>query len=80
MNLSSVLDQCEESETLGSAVVEQSLQNALLVSEDLIGQWQELMVLRQTLHTLPMRIRLSVSPIQIERNISQLQTVHQGMR
>jgi len=63
---------------MGSAVVEQALHNAQLASEELIDQWQELMVMRQTMHTLPMRIRLSVTPDNLENDIKQLQTVHQG--
>lgn len=78
--VTSILDQCEASETLGSAVVDQAMQNAEIASEELLEQWQELMVLRQTLHTLPMRIRLSVSPVHVEREISQLQGVHQGKK
>lgn len=75
-SVSSTLDQCEAAETMGSEMVEQALKNCQHLADDLSEQWQEIMMLRQVLHTLPMRLRLSVSPIKVEREISQLQEVH----
>lgn len=75
-SVSSTLDQCEAAEAMGSEMVEQALKNCQHLADDLSEQWQEIMMLRQVLHTLPMRLRLSVSPIKVEREISQLQEVH----
>lgn len=74
--LNGTLDICESSQKLGSEVVEQSVRDCQEVLEELASDWQDLMSLRQLLHTLPMRLRVSVSPVQVERDISQLQDAH----
>uniref|UniRef100_A0A1B6E5A8 KASH domain-containing protein n=2 Tax=Clastoptera arizonana TaxID=38151 RepID=A0A1B6E5A8_9HEMI len=76
---SSVLDQCEASINLSQAAVQQAVTNCQGVSDTLITQWQDLMALRQLLHTLPMRLRLSMSPVRVEREISQLQDDHTAL-
>lgn len=76
--MASSLDQCAAAEGMGCDMVDQALKKCQAVSEDLVEQWQELMNLRQVLHTLPMRLRLTVSPIKIEREISQLQESYAG--
>uniref|UniRef100_A0A182JPP9 KASH domain-containing protein n=1 Tax=Anopheles christyi TaxID=43041 RepID=A0A182JPP9_9DIPT len=49
-------------------------------SQDALGPcWNELMRLRQMLHTLPMNLKVSVSPLQTERDLSTLQNVHSDL-
>lgn len=63
-----------------SEVVAQGVNTCENVSDELKEQWQDLMTLRQVLHNLPTRLRLSVSPIKVEREISQLQETHTGKK
>ncbi|XP_055599827.1 muscle-specific protein 300 kDa-like, partial [Uranotaenia lowii] len=56
--------------------VEQSLDDCIICQNDLIDSWNELMRLRQMLHTLPMNLKVSVSPLQTERDLSVLQNIH----
>lgn len=73
------LDECESNEKMGSDVVEQALITCQCTSEDLVIYWQDLMALRQLLHTLPVRLRASVSPVKVEREISHLQDNHSAL-
>lgn len=73
---SSILDQCEGSEKQGSDIVAASVDRCQSVAEDLVILWQDIMALRQVLHTLPMSMRVSVSPVGVERDISNLQDDH----
>lgn len=68
-----ILDDCESTEKLGSDIIQSALNDCMTVNEDLVLQWNEIMQLRQQLHTLPVRLRASVSPIAVEREISRLQ-------
>lgn len=73
---SSVLDQCEGSEKQGSDVVAAAVDRCQTVADELAVLWQDIMGLRQLLHTLPTVMRVSVSPVSVERDISNLQDAH----
>lgn len=61
---------------MGSDVVASAIERCRGVASDLAEIWQDLMMLRQLLHTLPTSLRLSVSPVGIEKDISHLQDNH----
>lgn len=71
-----ILDQCESCEKQGSDIVAGAVDRCQLVSEELSMLWQNIMALRQVLHTLPMGMRVSVSPVGVERDISNIQDDH----
>ncbi|XP_076751976.1 uncharacterized protein LOC143424053 [Xylocopa sonorina] len=73
---SSILDQCEGSERQGSDVVAAAVDRCQTVADELAILWQDIMGLRQLLHTLPTVMRVSVSPVSVERDISNLQDAH----
>ncbi|XP_045447348.1 titin-like isoform X2 [Melitaea cinxia] len=70
------LEECEAAERLGSDVVERASQTCEKLIEDLSTQWRDILALRQALHTLPTALRVCVSPIGVERDISALQDSH----
>lgn len=72
----SVLESCEAREKLGSDQVELAIVDAEHLTTELSIQWQENMRLRQILHTLPMQLKVSMSPIKLEHKISQIQDKH----
>ncbi|GLH12192.1 Nesprin-1, partial [Gryllus bimaculatus] len=76
---SNVLDQCEKGVNQGQDAVEQALRNCQGVCDELTTLWQDVMDLRQLLHTLPMSLHLSISPVHLERNISQVQDHHTAL-
>lgn len=70
------MEHCENVERSSSDVVENTLAECERCHEDMAVYWQEIMHLRQLLHTLPQSLKLSVSPVLLERDISQLQDDH----
>lgn len=70
-----MLEECEAAERLGSDVVERASQTCEKLIEDLSTQWRDILALRQALHTLPIALRVCVSPIGVERDISALQVI-----
>lgn len=75
-NNEAILESCESREKLGRDQVELAIVDAEHLSTELGFQWQEIMRLRQILHSLPMQLKVSVSPIKLERDLSQLQDNH----
>ncbi|KAK0098783.1 hypothetical protein PV326_003124, partial [Microctonus aethiopoides] len=76
---SHILDQCETCEKQGSDVVAGGVERCQKVADELVIIWKDLMGLRQILHTLPGGMRVSVSPVGIERYISSLQDMHSDL-
>ncbi|XP_034243004.1 nesprin-1-like [Thrips palmi] len=70
---------CAASEGEDSEVVQKAILECEGVGRDLEDQWQDLMALRQVLHTLPAGLRVSVSPGHLERRISASQDAHAGL-
>lgn len=75
-NTSALLDQCESNEKSGSEQVEMAISDCKNIAEELQLQLQEIIRLRQLLHTLPMRLRVTVSPIKVDSDLSRLQDEH----
>lgn len=67
------LEECGVAERLGSDVVEKASNTCERLLHELSGQWHDILALRQALHTLPLSLRVCVSPTGIERDISELQ-------
>lgn len=67
------LNDCEGAAKLESAVIEKALERCLDMREALSGHWNDIMRVRHLLHTLPTGLRMSVSPVSIEKEISLLE-------
>lgn len=78
-DMSKKLDLCESAEKLGSDAVEKSINECYEIGEELVTLWQDLMSIRQLLHTLPTRLKVTVSPLTVERDISKLQDDHTAL-
>lgn len=73
------LDQSEGADKQGSETIEKAISECYEVADGLSAWWQDIMGLRQLLHTLPMRLRVTVSPIKVERDISQIVDYHTAL-
>lgn len=58
---------------LESAAIESALEGCQICRENLVTHWKDIMRVRHLLHTLPTGLRMSVSPVDIEKEISQLE-------
>lgn len=67
------LDNFESAAKLEGAVVEKTLNSCQIMRENLVLHWQEIMRVRHLLHTLPTGLRMSVSAVDIEKDISMLE-------
>lgn len=74
------LDECEAGERASSAQLEQAVAECQTVADGLAERWQQIMELRQLLHTLPGgQLRMTVSPVKLERDIARLQDEHAAL-
>lgn len=67
------LAQFESATKLESAAIDKALSDCQMMRENLVHHWQEIMRVRHLLHTLPTGLRMSVSPVDVEKEISQLE-------
>lgn len=58
---------------LESAAIVKALGDCQTMRESLVMHWQEIMRVRHLLHILPTSLRMSVSPVETEKEISQLE-------
>lgn len=77
-SVSNTLEQCASAEKMGSAIVEQALNTCESTLTHLSDLWQEVTILIEVLNNLPKRLRLSVSPIKNQKEITQLQETHKS--
>jgi nesprin-1 len=67
------LTEFESAAKLESAAIEKALEGCQIARENLVTHWKDIMRVRHLLHTLPTGLRMSVSPVDIEKEISQLE-------
>ena len=67
------LSRFESASKLESASIERALKDCQTMRENLLSHWQEIMRVRHLLHVLPTSLRMSVSPVDVEKEISQLE-------
>jgi nesprin-1 len=67
------LKQFEDASKLESATIEKALQDCQTMKENLVAHWQDIMRVRHMLHTLPTGLRMTVSAVNIEKDISNLE-------
>lgn len=67
------LNQFEYAAKLESAAIEKALIECSIMKDNLVNHWQDIMRVRHQLHTLPTVLRMSVSPVEIEKEISVLE-------
>lgn len=67
------LGRFESAAKLESASIEKALVDCQIMRENLVSHWQEIMRVRHLLHVLPTSLRMSVSPVDVEKEISQLE-------
>ncbi|XP_062549342.1 muscle-specific protein 300 kDa-like isoform X2 [Armigeres subalbatus] len=79
LDITKVLDECGARINGKRPDVEQSLNDCKICQSELSDSWNEMMKLRQMLHTLPMNLKVSVSPQQTERDLSILQNIHSDL-
>lgn len=58
---------------LESAAISKALEGCQTMREDLANHWQDIMRVRHLLHTLPTGLKMSVSPVDVEKEISLLE-------
>jgi nesprin-1 len=58
---------------LESAAISKALEGCQNMREDLANHWQDIMRVRHLLHTLPTGLKMSVSPVDVEKEISLLE-------
>lgn len=74
------LDQCEASEKESSECVATAIANCEKVSEYLQHIWPDIMAARGELHSLPTNMRVSMSPLSMERAVTGLFDKHDSLR
>uniref|UniRef100_A0A182NEB0 KASH domain-containing protein n=1 Tax=Anopheles dirus TaxID=7168 RepID=A0A182NEB0_9DIPT len=74
-DISRLLADCEGNVNGNRSTIEKALADCKGCQDALGPCWSEMMRLRQMLHTLPMNLKVSVSPLQTERDLSTLQNV-----
>jgi len=78
--LSTMLDECENNKNQGSELVDAAVNRCLLVDHELKTMWQDIMTLRQNLHSLPTGMKVTISPKSINDKLCKLQDEHSKLK